>query len=60
MRPLSLISLGNAHVRAGQFAQGIRQVVLISLALWLPRSGIGLEAIGWWEQMQYLGFLLGF
>ncbi|MEM6396216.1 MAG: polysaccharide biosynthesis C-terminal domain-containing protein [Bacteroidota bacterium] len=55
-----MISLGNARVRAGQIAQGLRQLTLISLALWLPRSGIGLEAIGWWEQMQYLGFLLGF
>lgn len=60
MKPYRLISFGNARVRAGQFAQGLRQLTMISLVLWLPRSGIGLEAIGWWEQMQYLGFLLGF
>ncbi|MEM7574988.1 MAG: hypothetical protein AAF433_18930 [Bacteroidota bacterium] len=52
--------LGNPRVRAGQLAQGVRQLVLIAIALWLPRLEVGLEAIGWWEQFQYLGYLLGF
>lgn len=47
-------------VRAGQIAQGLRQVVLIGIALLLPWLGISRNHIGQWEQMQYIGYLLGF
>ncbi|MEL6357269.1 MAG: hypothetical protein AAFQ37_10105, partial [Bacteroidota bacterium] len=52
--------MGDPLVRAGQFAQGYRQVILIGIALLLPRLGVERHDIGAWEQMQYLGYLLGF
>lgn len=51
---------GDSLVRAGQFAQAFRQLILIALALLLPRLGLDRDEIGHWEQYQYLGYLLGF
>lgn len=47
-------------VRASQVALSLRQLVLIGLALLLPRLGVTRADIGSWEQLQYLGYLLGF
>lgn len=51
---------GDPLVRAGQFAQVLRQLVLIFIALLLPRLAVTRSDIGYWEQMQYLGYLMGF
>lgn len=54
-------SAGDPLVRASQLAQGLRQLVLIGLALLLPRlSGLVRADIGLWEQFQYIGYVLGF
>lgn len=47
-------------VRAGQFAQVMRQLAFIAIALLLPHLAVSRAEIGNWEQFQYLGFLLGF
>ena len=47
-------------VRAGQFAQLARQGGLITVALALPRLGVGTAAIGDWEGLLYAGYVLGF
>lgn len=47
-------------MRAGQLAQLLRQLVLIAVALLLPRLNVDVSEIGQWEQMQYLGYLFGF
>lgn len=51
---------GDPLVRAGQYAQGLRQIVLIGIALLLPWLGVSRTEIGNWEQMQYIGYLVGF
>ncbi|MFT7119882.1 MAG: O-antigen/teichoic acid export membrane protein [Neolewinella sp.] len=47
-------------IRAGQFAQAARQGGIILIALSLPRLGIGRDVIGVWENLLYLGYILGF
>jgi O-antigen/teichoic acid export membrane protein len=59
-RGRSFWEAGDALVRAGQVAQGLRQLVLIAVALALPRLAVSTAEIGYWEQFQYLGYLLGF
>ncbi len=47
-------------VGAGQFAQLSRQLGFLLLALLLPRLTSDLGLIGWWEQWQFLAYVLGF
>ncbi|NJO87161.1 MAG: hypothetical protein HC821_03925 [Lewinella sp.] len=49
---------GDPLVLAGQFAQALRPLLLLALALLLPRLGVGAQEIGQWEQLQYLSYLL--
>ncbi|OAV44251.1 lipopolysaccharide biosynthesis protein [Lewinella sp. 4G2] len=47
-------------IRAGQFAQVVRQGAIILVALALPRLGLGRDIIGEWEGLLYVGYILGF
>ncbi|MGB3801062.1 MAG: polysaccharide biosynthesis C-terminal domain-containing protein [Lewinella sp.] len=47
-------------VRAGQFTQAVRQGAYIVIALALPRLGLSRAAIGEWESLLFIGYLLGF
>ncbi len=47
-------------VRAGQFNQATRQGAYILIALLLPRLGLSRAAIGEWETLLFLGYVLGF
>lgn len=51
---------GDPLVRTGQTAQLLRQMALITIALLLPRLAVSKTEIGYWEQYQYLAYLLGF
>ncbi len=53
--PVRLTGIG-----AGQFAQLSRQAGLLVLALLLPRITTDTTLIGWWEQWQFLAYVLGF
>ncbi|WP_116106252.1 lipopolysaccharide biosynthesis protein [Lewinella sp. IMCC34191] len=50
----------NTLVRAGQFTQAARQGAYIFIALALPRLGLSRAAIGEWESLIFIGYLLGF
>ncbi|WP_116127703.1 polysaccharide biosynthesis C-terminal domain-containing protein [Lewinella sp. IMCC34183] len=50
----------NGLVRAGQFNQAARQGAYILIALLLPRLGVSRAAIGEWETLLFVGFVLGF
>ena len=47
-------------VRAGQFSQATRQGAYIVIALALPRLGLSRAAIGEWESLLFVGYVLGF
>ena len=47
-------------VRAGQFNQAARQGAYIVIALSLPRLGLSQAAIGEWEALLFVGYVLGF
>ena len=47
-------------IRAGQYAQAVRQGSIILVALALPRLGLGRSVIGEWEGLLYVGYILGF
>ena len=47
-------------VRAGQFNQAARQGAYIVIALALPRLGLSRSAIGEWESLLFVGYVLGF
>lgn len=52
-------SFGLSLAQYAQFSRIIRQGSLILLAIALPQLGLGAVAIGWWEQLLFVGFLMG-
>ncbi len=60
MRLPSRIDAWLSNARAFQLFQLLRQGGLIVIAIALAHSGIGLEQIGYYEMLTYLGYLLTF